>query len=140
MSLATLTTLSTSAIVASGLALLLGWWLIRRQRVIAHRNTMLSATLLAGVFLVLYVTRWYLYGSKPFAGTGGWRTLYLAILVPHVLLAIAVGPMALRLIWLALRAKDFSRHRRLARWTLPIWLFVAASGWVIYFMLYEMEL
>lgn len=136
MSLETLTLLSTSSIVGSGVALLVGWALIRRRRIPAHRNAMLTATGLAGLFLVFYVTRWSLHGSKPFEGTGGWRVLYLSILVPHVLLAMAVGPLAVYLIWLALKRQDFVRHRRLARWTLPIWLFVAASGWAVYYLLY----
>jgi len=136
MSLETLTLLSTSSIVGSGVALLVGWALIRRRRIPAHRNAMLTATGLAALFLVFYVTRWSLHGSKPFAGTGGWRVLYLSILVPHVLLAMAVGPLAVYLIWLALKREDFARHRRLARWTLPIWLFVAASGWAVYYLLY----
>ena len=131
MSLETLTLLSTSSIVGSGVALLVGWALIRRRRIPAHRNAMLTATGLAGLFLVFYVTRWSLHGSKPFEGTGGWRVLYLSILVPHVLFAMAVGPLAVYLIWLALKRRDFVRHRRLARWTLPIWLFVAASGWAV---------
>lgn len=136
MSLATLTALSTTCIVLSGVSLLVGWYLIRwRRNRGAHRNAMLTATALAGVFLVLYVTRWWLFGSKPFDGSGGWRVLYLAVLAPHVVLAIAVGPMALRLIQLAWRG-DFAAHRRLARVTLPVWLFVAASGWVIYYLLY----
>lgn len=139
MSQALLTTLSTSFIVVSGLSLLVGWWLIRRGRIRAHRNAMLTATGLAGLFLVAYVSRWYLYGSKPFEGTGGWRVLYLSILAPHVLLAMAVGPLAIYLIYLALGKKDFATHRRWARVTLPVWLFVAASGWVIYWMLYEMS-
>jgi putative membrane protein len=139
VSLETLTLLSTACIVASGGTLLVGWTLIRRGRVSAHRNAMLTATVLAGLFLVVYVTRWSLYGSKPFAGTGGWRVLYLSILIPHIVLAMAVGPMALRLIWLALRKRDFRRHRRLARWTLPVWLFVAASGWAVYYLLYAVD-
>lgn len=138
-SLETLTLISTSCIVGSGAALLLGWFFIRRKRVAAHRNTMLTATVLAGLFLAAYVSRWALYGSRSFEGTGWWKVLYLAVLVPHVLLAIAVGPMALRLIWLALEQRDFARHRRLARITLPVWLFVAGSGWVVYYMLYEMR-
>lgn len=137
MSLQTLTVLSTSCIVLSGASLVVGWYLIRfRRDRAAHRNAMLTATALAGLFLVLYVTRWALFGSKPFDGTGAWRAIYLAILVPHVLLAIAVGPMAVRLIQLAMVREDFAAHRRLARVTLPIWLFVAASGWVIYYLLY----
>ena len=98
---------------------------------------MLSASGFAGLFLVAYVTRWSLFGSKPFAGTGAWRTFYFANLVPHILLAIALGPMAIRLIYLALRKQDFAAHKRLARITLPVWLYVAASGWLIYFMLYK---
>jgi putative membrane protein len=137
MSLQTLTVLSTACIVSSGASLLVGWYLIRvRRDRMAHRNAMLAATALAGLFLVFYVTRWTLFGSKPFAGGGAWRALYLAILVPHVLLAIAVGPMAARLIQLAMLRQDFDAHRRLARVTLPIWLFVAASGWAIYYLLY----
>ena len=140
MSLEALTRLSTTCIVASGAFLLVGWYLIRvRRRIDWHRNVMLLATALAAAFLVAYVTRWALYGSKPFAGTGIWRTLYFTNLVPHVLLAIAVGPLAIRLIWLALVKRDFAAHRRLARITLPIWLYVAASGWIVYYMLYRMR-
>src|SRR4029078_4555856 len=94
------------------------------------------ATAFAALFLVFYVTRWWVFGSKLFEGTGGWRVLYFSILAPHILLAIAVGPLAVRLIQLALVREDFVAHRRLARVTLPIWLFVAASGWLIYYLLY----
>jgi len=137
MSLQTLTIFSTCCIVLSGVSLLVGWWFIRLRRDRDnHRRAMLSATALAGLFLVFYVTRWSLYGSKAFAGIGGWRTLYFSILIPHVLLAIAVGPLAIRLIRLALVKQDFVAHRRIARVTLPIWLYVAASGWLIYYLLY----
>jgi putative membrane protein len=137
MSLQTLTVLSTACIVLSGASLLAGWYLIRwRRERTAHRNAMLTATAFAALFLVFYVTRWAVFGTKLFAGTGGWRVLYFTILVPHVLLAIAVGPLAVRLIQLAMWREDFAAHRRLARVTLPIWLFVAASGWAIYYLLY----
>jgi putative membrane protein len=135
MSQQTLTLITTSTIVASGISLLLGWILIRRGKITAHRNAMIGATALAAVFLVAYVTRWYLYGSKPFEGTGGWRTLYLGILLPHILLAITVGPLALYQIFLAVKGR-FDRHRRWGRVTVPIWLFVAASGWAVYYLLY----
>jgi hypothetical protein len=96
MSLQNLTMLSTACIVLSGASLLLGWYFIRVRRAItAHRNTMLSATALAALFLVFYVTRWSLYGSKPFAGTGAWRGIYFTTLVPHILSgdrAGAAGP------------------------------------------------
>jgi putative membrane protein len=140
MSLEALTRISTACIVASGVCLLLGWFLIRVPRRVAwHRNVMLLATTLAGGFLVAYVTRWALYGTKRFAGSGVWRTIYFSTLVPHVILAILVGPLAVRLIQLALVKRDFVAHRRLARVTLPIWLYVAASGWMIYYMLYRMQ-
>ncbi len=140
MSQEALTLVSTTCIVLSGACLLLGWYRIRsRHDRAGHRNAMLVATACAGAFLVAYVARWSLFGSKPFAGTGAWRSVYLATLTPHIILAIALGPLAIRLIYLALGKQDFVRHRRLARITLPIWLFVAASGWAIYFMLYRMR-
>ena len=137
MSQQTLTVLSTACIVASGASLLVGWYFIRargdRDR---HRTAMLSAATLAALFLVLYVTRWALYGSKPFAGSGSWRTLFLVTLLPHIVLAMALAPLVLRVIYLALVKQDFAAHRRLARVTLPVWLYVAASGWLIYYLLY----
>ncbi len=139
MSLELLTAISTTFIVASGASLLLGWFFIRRRRIGWHRNAMLSATGFAGLFLVAYLTRWSTYGSKAFEGTGWWKVLYLATLVPHIVMAMLVGPLAARLIYLALSKEDFAAHRRLARITLPIWIYVAASGWAIYFMLYRME-
>lgn len=131
-----LTRLTTSSIVLSGLTLVAGWWAIRGRRITLHRRLMLSATSLAALFLVAYVYRWSLYGSKPFAGEGLWRSFYLGILLPHIVLAIVVGPLALRLIYLALRRRDFAAHRRLGRVTVPIWLFVAGSGWLLYWLLY----
>jgi putative membrane protein len=137
VSLQNLTVVSTACIVLSGASLLLGWYFIRARRAVAaHRNTMLAATSLAALFLVFYVTRWSLYGSRPFAGAGGWRLVYFTTLVPHIILAMALGPLALRLLYLALRKRDFAAHRRLARITLPLWLYVAASGWLIYYLLY----
>ena len=139
MSLETLTAISTTCIVCSGASLLLGWYFIRaRKDVSRHRRTMLTATTFAAMFLVFYVTRWSIYGSKAFPGAGGWKLFYLANLVPHIILAMALGPLVLRLIYLALKKRDYAAHRKLARVTLPIWLYVAASGWLIYYLLYGM--
>jgi putative membrane protein len=133
-----LTLLSTTCIVASGVSLLIGWWLIRARRAVdAHRAAMLIATVLAGLFLVAYVTRWATFGTKVFAGSGTWRAIYLGILAPHVVLAAIVGPLALRQIQLA-RRRAFPAHRRLGRVLVPMWAFVAGSGWVVYWMLYRM--
>jgi putative membrane protein len=132
-----LTLISTSCIVLSGLSLLWGWITIRRQQVRSHKIAMLAATAFAGLFLIAYVSRWSLYGSKPFGGEGAWRTFYLVNLIPHILFAMVVGPLAIRQIYLALGKRDFPRHRRLGRILVPIWLYVAASGWLIYFLLYH---
>ncbi|MBW3670140.1 MAG: DUF420 domain-containing protein [Acidobacteria bacterium] len=139
MTLESLTTLSTSFIVLSGASLLVGWWFIRRKSIDQHRNMMLAASGFAALFLVAYVSRWAIYGSKSFEGTGVWKTIYLSILIPHIILAMAVGPLAIMLIDLALRRKQYPRHKKIARWVLPIWLFVAASGWAVYYMLYRMQ-
>jgi len=137
MSLANLTFWSTTCIVLSGATLLLGWYFIRMRRDIArHRRTMLAATTFAALFLVLYVTRWSMYGSKPFDGQGMWRLVYFANLVPHIILAMLLGPLVLRLLYLALGKRDFAAHRNLARYVLPMWLYVAASGWLIFYLLY----
>jgi putative membrane protein len=137
MSLETLTATSTACIVLSGVSLLVGWYFIRRGRqVIRHRNAMLAASSFAALFLVFYVTRWSLYGSKPFPGSGTWRLVYFANLVPHILMAMVLAPLVVRLLHLALARRDFAAHRRLARITLPIWLYVAGSGWLIYYLLY----
>ena len=132
-----LSTLNIVLIGLSGASLLIGWYLIRwRKHVAQHRAMMLVATGFAAAFLVSYVTRWAQYGSKSFEGEGLWRAAYLGILAPHVLLAIVLGPLALYLIYLAGRRGDFAKHRRWARVTLPIWLFVVASGWLVFAMLY----
>jgi putative membrane protein len=127
--------LNTALIVISGCFLALGYGFIRARRITAHHRSMLTATVFAGLFLVVYVTRWALLGSKPFPGTGAAYAVYLAILAPHVVLAIAVAPLALVTIRRAFGGR-FAQHRRIARFTLPIWAFVAISGWVIYLMLY----
>jgi putative membrane protein len=137
MSLQTLTAISTACIVLSGASLLVGWYFIRAGRqILRHRNAMLTASAFATLFLVFYVTRWSIHGSKPFPGTGTWRAFYFANLVPHILFAMVLAPLVVRLIQLALFERDYARHRKLARITLPIWLYVAGSGWLIYYLLY----
>jgi putative membrane protein len=96
---------------------------------------MLTATVFAGLFLIVYVARAIFVGSKGFEGPPLAYAVYLGILAPHVVAAIAVGPLALFVIARALRG-NFVGHRRIARITLPIWAFVAVTGWVIYAMLY----
>jgi putative membrane protein len=125
---------NTSLIVISGVFLALGYVFIRRKQVAWHRAAMLTATVFAGLFLVVYVARYFVYAPRIFAGTGTVRLIYLAILISHTILAIAVGPLALVTLRRALLT-EYRRHRRIARVTLPIWLYVVVTGWLIYYML-----
>ena len=137
MSQAHFTLFSSSFIIASGISLLIGYYFIRfRRNMTLHRNFMIAASVLAIGFLITYLTRWALYGVTPFVGSDFLRGVYFAILVPHIILASVVVPAAGFLIHLALRKKDYVRHKRHARWVFPVWVFVAASGWVIYYMLH----
>ena len=97
---------------------------------------MLGAVSASALFLVSYLTRAALTGTHQFAGVGGARTAYLTILFTHMILAVIVVPLALRLLYLA-RHERFEKHRRLARWTFPIWLYVSVTGLVVYMMLYH---
>lgn len=97
---------------------------------------MIAAFITSGLFLTSYVTYHAQAGSRPFPGTGVVRTIYFGILIPHVILAAAVLPLALVTLRRGLR-RDDARHRRLAKWTLPIWLFVSVTGVIVYVMLYR---
>lgn len=130
--------LNTALILVSGIAVVAGYVCIRARRVDWHRNFMLTAAVFAGLFLVVYGIRWALLGSKTFQGTGWARTAYLAVLISHVVLAIALAPLVLVTLQRALKGR-FDAHRRIARRTLPVWLYVAASGWVVYWMLYGLR-
>ena len=129
--------LNTALIVVSGCFLVLGYNFIRRKRVEAHRRSMLTATVFAALFLVVYVVRALTFETRLFAGQGLVRATYLTILVSHTILAIAVGPLVLLTLRRALRG-EFARHRKLARLTAPIWAYVVVTGWVIYMMLYRL--
>jgi uncharacterized membrane protein YozB (DUF420 family) len=133
------TVLPTVNAVLNGLAtacLLTGWVLIRRRRVTAHRRAMISAVVCSALFLISYVVYHAQVGSRPFLGTGLLRTVYFLILITHVILAAAILPLVLITLRRALRL-DFLRHRAIARWTLPLWLYVSVTGVVVYLMLYH---
>jgi uncharacterized membrane protein YozB (DUF420 family) len=121
----------------STVLLLAGLYQILRGRVAAHRACMLSALAVSGLFLVSYVVYHARYGSVRFAGQGAARTVYFVILVTHVLLAAAIVPLVFVTARRALRG-DFARHRRIARWTYPLWLYVSVTGVVVYLMLYHL--
>ena len=122
---------------ASAAALLVGFWLIRRGRWRAHRAAMVTALVLSAAFLTSYLLYHAQVGSVRFQGTGRVRTLYLSILATHTVLAAAVPVLALLTLSRALRRR-FDRHAALARWTLPIWLYVSVTGVVVYWMLYRL--
>ena len=103
----------------------------------AHKTCMVSALAVSIVFLVSYVTYHSLAGSRPFAGTGWIRLVYYPMLVSHIVLAAAIAPLALTTVYRALQG-SFARHVRIARWTLPIWLYVSVTGVLVYWMLYRL--
>lgn len=122
---------------ASAVLLLLGYGAIRAHAIERHRAFMLSAAATSTVFLISYLVYHAAVGSVRFTGQGPVRTLYFAILISHTILAVVIVPMVLRTLYLGLRRRD-EPHRRLARWTFPIWLYVSATGVVIYLMLYQL--
>jgi len=120
----------------SATALFTGLYFIRRRDERRHRVAMLTAVGASALFLVFYVARVILTGTHEFAGTGAAKVTYLVILFSHMVLAILVVPMVLRLLFLASRER-FSEHARLARWTFPIWAYVSVTGLVVYLLLYQ---
>ncbi len=135
-----LTALPTLNATLNGLSALLltgGFLCIRRKKVAAHRACMLSACLASALFLASYLTYHYHVGSVRFAGPGWVRPAYFAILFSHTALAAAIVPLALVTLTRALRGR-FDRHVRIARFTLPIWLYVSVTGVIIYVMLYHL--
>jgi uncharacterized membrane protein YozB (DUF420 family) len=136
MSTTDLPTLNALLNGAAALLLVIGYLLIRQGRREAHRMTMIAAFTCSVVFLISYLIYHAQVGSVRFPGQGTVRTLYLTILLTHTVLAALVPFLAARTLFLAWRER-FAEHRRLARWTLPIWLYVSITGVVIYWMLYR---
>jgi uncharacterized membrane protein YozB (DUF420 family) len=120
----------------AALLLSAGWALIRRRRVAAHRACMIAAFACSALFFLSYVTYHAHVGSVRFPLGGLLRGIYLSILATHVVLAAAVLPLALATLLRAARG-DFARHRKIARLTLPVWLYVSATGVIVYALLYE---
>ena len=121
----------------SAVLLVIGFGLIRRGRVRAHRAVMLVAFACSTLFLLTYLVYHFQVGSVPYQGTGPIRTVYFTVLLTHTVLAAAVPFLAVITLVRALRER-FDRHRAIARWTLPIWLYVSVTGVVIYLMLYRL--
>ncbi|HEX8119221.1 MAG TPA: DUF420 domain-containing protein [Pyrinomonadaceae bacterium] len=127
-----------AALNATSFVLLaLALYQIRRGNVQGHRRLMLSALAVSGLFLISYVVYHARHGSVRFTGQGAVRAVYFLILITHVVLAAAIVPLVFVTVRRAL-AGDFARHRRIARWTYPLWLYVSVTGVVVYVMLYHL--
>jgi putative membrane protein len=121
----------------AGCLLAAGYYFIRQKRVAAHRACMLTAFAASTLFLISYLIYHAHVGSRPFPGQGGVRILYFAILITHIILAAVIVPMALITLTRGLKL-DVVRHRRIARWTWPLWMYVSVTGVIIYLMLYQL--
>jgi uncharacterized membrane protein YozB (DUF420 family) len=117
--------------------LVIGYAFIRRRRIRAHRRVMIGAFLTSTMFLASYLVYHANVGSRPFPGQGPIRIVYLTILITHIILAAAILPMVLITLSYGLRER-FERHVPIARWTLPLWLYVSVTGVIVYLMLYQM--
>jgi len=136
ISTAQLPTLNAALNCLSAVFLFAGYLLIRAKNRDAHRACMLAAFACSMLFLISYLVYHFQVGSVGFKGQGWIRPVYFTILITHTILATAVVPLALITLVRALREK-FDAHRRIARWTLPIWLYVSVTGVVVYLMLYR---
>ena len=121
----------------AGVLLVVGYALIRRGRIQQHRRVMLAAFATSTLFLISYLVYHANVGSRPFPHRGPIRAVYFTILITHIVLAAAIVPMSLITLSRALRAR-FDLHVRIARWTLPIWLYVSVTGVIVYLMLYRL--
>ena len=121
----------------SAVLLLVGRSYIKRGRMAAHRAVMITALISSGLFLTSYLYYHARVGSVRFQGQGWSRPIYFAILISHTILAVAIVPLVIITLSRALRER-FDRHRKIARWTFPLWLYVSVTGVVIYVMLYHL--
>jgi uncharacterized membrane protein YozB (DUF420 family) len=127
-----------AALNASSFILLLtGYYFIRRGRVIAHRNCQIAALTASIIFLISYITYHQHHGTTRFTGQGIARSIYFTILTTHTILAVVIVPFVIVTFLRAFRG-DFQQHRALARWTLPMWLYVSVTGVLVYLMLYHL--
>jgi len=134
--LISLPTLNACLNATSAALITLGHFFIRRGRVAAHRFAMVLAFLTSTAFLISYVYYHLQVGSVPFRGQGWIRPVYFSILLSHTALAVGIVPLVLVTLSRGLRAQ-FERHRRIARWTFPLWLYVSITGVIVYWLLYH---
>jgi putative membrane protein len=131
-----LPTLNATLNAIAGALLLAGFIFIRNRHVHAHRACMLSAFAVSILFLISYLTYHYEVGDVRFQGTGWIRPVYFAMLISHIILAVAIVPLAIVTLRRGLAAR-FDAHRRIARWTWPLWMYVSVTGVLVYVMVYH---
>jgi uncharacterized membrane protein YozB (DUF420 family) len=134
---AVLPTINATLNGIAGVFLLIGYVLIKRGQITAHRNAMLAAFGSSTLFLISYLIYHAQAGSRPFTGQGPIRYIYFAILISHVVLAAAILPMAISTLSRGLRGR-YAEHKRIAKWTFPTWMYVSVTGVIVYLMLYQM--
>jgi uncharacterized membrane protein YozB (DUF420 family) len=137
LSLTDLPTVNAVLNATSAVLLASGYRYIRRRQVAAHQCCMIAACVTSTLFLLSYLIYHYNVGSMPFRGQGWVRPVYFTVLISHTTLAAAIVPLAVVTLFRAWKA-NFAKHARIARWTLPIWLYVSVTGVVIYWMLYQL--
>jgi uncharacterized membrane protein YozB (DUF420 family) len=121
----------------SAVLLALGYFFIRKKQILAHKICMISAFATSSIFLVCYLWYHYHHGVTRFLGQGAIRTVYFTLLGSHTVLAIVIVPLVLATLYRAWR-KRFDLHVRVARWTLPLWLYVSVTGVIVYWILYRL--
>lgn len=139
MSVSFLPTINAMLNAMSGILIVIGFLFIRRKRIAAHRACMIGAVTCSSLFLISYLVYHVGFGAgvTRFTGAGWVRTAYHAILISHTILAVTVVPFVIVTLTRALRG-EFIRHRRVARWTFPMWLYVSVTGVIVYLMLYHL--
>jgi uncharacterized membrane protein YozB (DUF420 family) len=121
----------------SGVLLFTGFYFIRRGRVTAHLRCMISAVVVSTIFLISYLVYHAQHGATRFVGQGLIRPVYFTILITHTILAAVIVPLIIVTLIRARRG-DFARHRRIARWTFPLWAYVSVTGVIVYLLLYHL--
>jgi len=136
MTLSDLPAVNAALNTLSTIFLTCGYVFIRRQRQVAHRNCMIGAVISSALFLTCYLIYHYNAGRTVFRDPAWFRPIYLTILITHTILAVVIVPMVLTTLYRAAR-RQFDRHKKIARWTWPIWMYVSITGVIIYFLLYH---
>jgi putative membrane protein len=137
LSVTDLPALNATLNAIAAIFLTLGYICIKTRRIAQHRAFMIAAFVTSTLFLISYLTYHAQVGSRPFQGQGPIRIVYFTILITHVILAAAIVPLVLITLTRGLR-KQFVKHRAIARWTLPLWMYVSVTGVIVYLMLYQM--